>query len=193
MPCLRVLLLLVLSLTACRTPPAVDVEQALPLQDRASYAWSGGAREDLAIDQLPDTSHAVRDSIDQVLADKGYRRQPPARAAWQLHYELRVNPRIGTMATGDAVLEPRMVCTPLDCQVQQVWRDADSGGFDAPRYRYREAVLRLVLVDAATQRVAWKGSTTREVEADGPLDQRVLAEAAAQLASQLPDIRTGGH
>jgi hypothetical protein len=41
--------------------------------------------------------------------------------------------------------------------------------------------------------VAWKGSTTREVGADGPLDAKQLAEAAAQLAGYLPEVRAAGH
>jgi hypothetical protein len=189
MPCPRYLLLLALSLAACRPPSAVDVEKAMPAPDRAGYAWTGTAGEDLAVALVPETVGTLRDSIDQVLASKGYRLRPPQRAAWQLHYELRVNPRVGTMPTGDATLQPRMVCGPMDCQVEQHWQDADSAGLDAPRYRYREAVVRLVLVDTTTQRVAWKGSTTREVAADGPLDARALAEAAAQLASHLPEVR----
>lgn len=192
MPRLRALLFLALSLTACRTPPAVDVERDMPAPDRAGYAWTDAVREDPALALVPGAGGALRNSIDEVLASKGYRPRPAAQAAWQVRYELRVNPRVGTMATGDAVLQPRMLCGPVDCQVQQEWRDADSGGLDAPRYRYREAVLRLVLVDAATQRVAWKGSTTREVAADGPLDGRQLADAIAQLASYLPEVRKEG-
>lgn len=193
MPCLRFLLPLALALAACRTAPPVSVEKPMPAPDQAAYAWTAADRQDPAAALVPEAGNALRDSIDQVLADKGYRRRPPGRAAWQLHVELRVNPRIGTMASGDAVLQPRMVCGTQDCRVEQEWRDADSGGFDAPRYRYREAVVRLVLVDASTQRVAWKGSTTREVADDGPLDAGVLAEAAAQLASHLPEVRPQGR
>lgn len=183
-------LLLLLSLAACRTPPPVTVERPMAPPDQAGYAWTATPRGDLATALVPESVATLRDSIDQVLAVKGYQLRPPERAAWRLHYELRIKPRIGTMPSGDAVLQPRMVCGTGDCQVVQEWQDTGDD-FEAPRYRYREAIVRLVLVESATHRVAWKGSTTRAVAADGPLDARSLAEAAAQLASHLPDALAG--
>lgn len=183
----RLFLLSLIAVTAgCQDRSIAVQDYGIAPPVAASYAWSDQDRQDgerLAASARP---AALRNSIDQALARKGYRQRPAPVAAWHLHYDLLVNPRIGMMTAGEAVLQPRMVCGLQDCQIRHEWRDADAPGFEPPRYHYREAVLRLVVVDARTHRVAWQASTTRELAPAGPLDQQALAEAAARLAEQLP-------
>lgn len=181
-----VLLALMAGSVGCRNRGVAVQDFGITPTAAATYAWSGHDRHD-GERVAPDArSAALRNSIDQTLSRKGYRQQPAGAAAWHLYYDLLINPRIGMMPTGDAVLQPRMLCGPQDCQIRHEWREADAPGFDPPRYRYREAVLRLVVVEARTQRVTWQASTTREMASGGPLDDQALAAAAEQLAEQLP-------
>lgn len=153
-----------------------------------THALPGNAS--FVLDAPPDAVDArlqgpLSDSIARGLAGRGWRMRPEGVAQWRVRYELDVAERKDEIRRDRALL-PRMVCGPEGCQIRQDWTYLGPPLRTTPDPRFRQAVLRLTVTDAATGRIAWQGCRTRDLPAAGALHAGPLADDAARLTRLLP-------
>lgn len=168
----------------------------IQLPGAGTYAW-GMATDHIAGEQNPRVNNdiiaeKVQHAIVTGLDRRGYQQVEKSEAAWLVHYHAGQEKQTQTITEIPHPVAPRVVCGAYRCSTVYDW------GFYGPpeaitrTITLHEGTLLLDIHDAKTSKLVWRGTLSREVNVNKPLDQSTLQKAINKLLENLP-AASGGN
>lgn len=174
----------------------VEQSPAAGLPGPATYAW-GTASDHIPGDNNPRVNNdiiadMVQHAINTSLAHRGYALASTGSAAWLVHYHAGLEKKSETVTeTRWPEPAPRVVCGRYHCEQVYGW-----GYYGPPEYVTRtvvfhEGTLIVDIHDAASGKLAWRGTLSDEVNVNAALDPVKLQKAVDALLAHLPQGNAG--
>ncbi|MGH8492967.1 MAG: DUF4136 domain-containing protein [Moraxellaceae bacterium] len=179
-----------LLLAACGAQVVVEQDPSVQMPGSGTYAWGA------AQDHIPgEGNHRVNNDIiaskvqtalDTGLAKRGYKLVDPAGAAWLVHYHAGIEKQTELVTEPMYAAAPRVVCGPYACSGAYGW-----GYYGPPEavtrtVTFHEGTLILDIHDAKTNKLVWRGTVSKDVNVNKPLNEVVLQQAVDKLLLKLP-------
>lgn len=184
------LALTALLVSACSTQIVVEQDPNAQLPGPGTYAWGP------ATDHIPgEENHRVNNDIiaakvqnalDKGLAKRGYKPVDKSEAAWLVHYHAGIEQQQQLVTEPMYPAAPRVICGPYACSSAYGW-----GYYGPPEavtrtVTFHEGTLILDIHDAKTNKLVWRGTVSKDVNVNKPLNEVVLQQAVDKLLTKLP-------
>lgn len=183
-------LLITALLAACGPRIVVEQDPLVQLPGSGNYAWS------TASDHIPGEDNPrvnndiiagkVQSALDAGLAKRGYHATDASTAAWLVHYHAGIEKQTELVSEPMYSAAPRVVCGPYACSSAYGW-----GYYGPPEsvtrtVTFHEGTLIVDIHDAKTNKLVWRGTLSKDINVNKPLDPVKLQRAIDLLFQKLP-------
>lgn len=177
-------------IAACSTQVVVEQAADAQLPGPGTYAWGP------ATDHIPGEGNhrvnndiiaaKVQNALDKGLAKRGYKAVDRSQAAWLVHYHAGIEQQTQLVTESMYPATPHLACGPYACGAGYGW-----GYYGPPEavtrtVTFHEGTLILDIHDAKTNKLVWRGTVSKDVNVNKPLNEVILQQAVDKLLKKLP-------